>query len=47
VITWSDRSRSRAVTAHCHVSELHASWGRPAANPEAVASRSVTEASYP
>ena len=35
-------SRSREVTAHCHVSELYTSCGCPAANPEATASRSVT-----
>jgi hypothetical protein len=43
-ITCVTRSRSREVTAHYHVSELHASCGCFAANPEATASRSVTAA---
>ena len=39
--------RSRKVTTHYHVSELHISCGCPVANPEATASRSVTLAPLP
>jgi hypothetical protein len=39
-------SRSREVTAHCHVCELHTSCGCPAANHEAGASRRVTHPSW-